>query len=159
VGGLVKVLLGGGSTARNGVPSRSYRVSWAQVVSTCGIINGNWGKGRANIQSPKKVSVSCSGYVCKYLRKMEGWNDVHLALLWNSHCRMYGFSRGFLTKAEEKVSKWQLWTVLVLKVNKKNVHIDRLAALIQSLKEGGYVVVDNKNRLNHSTCSANGGGA
>ena len=64
-----------------------------RFIAPLDILNGNWGRGRANISSPKKIKVNCAGYISKYLRKMCGWSDLHLALLWSGHCRMYGFSQ------------------------------------------------------------------
>ena len=91
------------------------------------IINGNWRHGRANIESPKKIRVNCAAYISKYLRKMRGWSDLHLSLLWSGKCRMYGFSRGFSAKVEKKESEWQRWGV---------VKTSNLEALEKSLEEG-----------------------
>jgi hypothetical protein len=66
-------------------------------------------QGRANVETPRKIKVNCAGYISKYLRKMEGWLDLHLALLWSGRSRMYGFSRGFSAKAEKEESEWQFW--------------------------------------------------
>jgi hypothetical protein len=95
------------------------------------IINGNWRQGRSNIESPKKIRVSCAAYISKYLRKMRGWSDLHLALLWSGRCRMYGFSRGFSAKLESKESEWQRRHV---------VETSDLEALERSLEERGFVV-------------------
>ncbi len=95
------------------------------------ILSSNWGKGRANVSSPKKIKVNCAAYISKYLRKMSGWYDLHLALLWSGHCRMYGFSRGFSAKAEKKESEWQKWRV---------VETDNMDELELSLLKGGYVL-------------------
>ena len=99
------------------------------------IINGNWRHGRANIESPKKIEVNCAGYISKYLRKMRGWSDLHLALLWSGKCRMYGFSRGFATTLEKKESKWEKWRVI------ETEHPDRLE---KGLEEGGYIIERRK---------------
>ena len=95
------------------------------------IINGNWRMGRANVESPKKITTNCAAYVSKYLRKMEGWSDLYLALLWSGHCRMYGFSRGFSAKAKKSESEWSMWHVIKTEDN---------ARLEEMLKQGGYVV-------------------
>ncbi len=100
-------------------------------VAPLSIINGNWTKGRANIESPTKITVNCAAYISKYLRKMRGWSDLHLALLWSGHCRMYGFSRGFSVKVEKKESEWQKWHV---------IETPDTAQLAERLEEGGYVV-------------------
>lgn len=103
-------------------------LKWLAPIS---IINGNWQQGRANIESPKKIKVNCAAYISKYLRKMRGWSDLHLALLWSGKCRMYGFSRGFSAKVEKKESEWQRWHV---------IETSNLEALEESLEEGGYTV-------------------
>jgi hypothetical protein len=103
-------------------------LKWLAPLS---IITGNWKKGRANIESPKKIKVNCAAYISKYLRKMRGWSDLHLALLWGGHCRMYGFSRGFSAKPEKKESEWQKWQV---------IETSNTAQLEETLEEGGYVI-------------------
>jgi hypothetical protein len=95
------------------------------------IINGNWRQGRANIKGPKKIEVNCAAYVSKYLRKMRGWSDLHLALLWIGKCRMYGFSRGFSPKIEKRESKWQRWQIVEAKDTEQ---------LERVLEEGGCTV-------------------
>jgi hypothetical protein len=95
------------------------------------IINGNWRQGRANVESPKKIKVNCAAYVSKYLRKMRGWLDLHLALLWSGRCRMYSFSRGFSAKTEKRESVWQRWQVI------ETEHVERLK---KRLEEVGYAI-------------------
>jgi hypothetical protein len=110
-------------------------LKWLAPVS---IIKGNWKNGRTNIEAPKKITVNCAAYISKYLRKMRGWSDLHLALLWSGHCRMYGFSRGFSVKDQKKESEWQRWHV---------VETDNLEALELNLMKGGYVIdITNANR-------------
>ena len=76
------------------------------------VLSGNWRRGRANVEPPRKIKLNCAGYISKYLRKMEGWEDEHLMLLWNGGCRMYSFSRGFSAKVEKTESEWQRVRVL-----------------------------------------------
>lgn len=95
-------------------------------------INSNWSKGRANVSAPKKIKVNCAGYISKYLRKMRGWFDLHLALLWSGHCRMYSFSRGFSAKIEKKESEYQKLYV---------VQTDDINKLEKGLEDGGYTIV------------------
>jgi len=95
------------------------------------IINGNWRQGRANVESAKKIEVNCAAYVSKYLRKMRGWSDLHLALLWSGRCRMYGFSRGFSPKIEKPESEWQRWQL---------VETENSEQLEKILEEGGYTI-------------------
>jgi len=103
------------------------------------IINGNWRQGRANIESPKKIKVNCAAYISKYLGKMEGWLDLHLALLWCGKCRMYGFSRGFSAKVEKQESEWQRLRV---------VETSNLEELEFNLMQGGYVIdITRSNRV------------
>ena len=98
------------------------------------VINGNWREGRANVKSPKKIEVNCAAYISKYLRKMRGWSDLHLALLWCGKSRMYGFSRGFSAKNEKRESKWQRWQVV------ESEHPERMERV---LEEGGYTIDRN----------------
>ncbi len=107
-------------------------LKWLAPLS---IINGNWRQGRANIESPKKIRVNCAAYISKYLRKMRGWSDLHLALLWSGRCRMYGFSRGFSAKVEKKESEWQRWHV---------IETCNLEAFEEFLEEGGFIVERNE---------------
>jgi hypothetical protein len=95
------------------------------------IINGNWGQGRANVESPKKIKVNCAAYVSKYLRKMRGWSDLHLALLWSGRSRMYGFSRGFSPKIEKRESEWQRWQIIE---SENTEYLERV------LEEGGCTI-------------------
>ena len=95
------------------------------------IINGNWRQGRANVKGPKKIKVNCAGYISKYLRKMDGWLDPHLALLWIGKCRMYGFSRGFSAKIEKPESEWQRWQI---------IETEHPELLEKVLGEGGYTI-------------------
>ena len=107
-------------------------------IAPLSIINGNWRHGRANIESPKKIKVNCAAYISKYLRKMQGWSDLHLALLWSGKCRMYGFSRGFSIKAEKKQAEWQRWHV---------IETHNMEELELGLMKGGYVIdMTNANR-------------
>jgi hypothetical protein len=108
-------------------------LKWLAPLS---IINGNWKQGRANIESPKKIRVNCAAYISKYLRKMRGWTELHLALLWSGKCRMYGFSRGFSAKIEKPESIWQRWKVIETK---------NLEELEFNLMTGGYVIDVAKN--------------
>ena len=103
-------------------------LKWLAPLS---IINGNWQQGRANIESPKKIRVNCAGYISKYLRKMRGWSDLHLALLWSGKCRMYSFSRGFSAKAVKQESEWQRWHI---------IETDNVEELEFNLMKGGYVI-------------------
>jgi len=100
-------------------------------IAPLSIINGNWRHGRANIEIPKKIKVNCAAYISKYLRKMRGWSDLHLALLWSGKCRMYSFSRGFSAKIEKQESEWQRWHI---------VKTDNLEELEFNLMKGGYVI-------------------
>jgi hypothetical protein len=98
------------------------------------VMSSNWEAGRANIESPKKIRVNCAAYISKYLRKMHGWTDLHLALLWNGGCRMYGFSKGFSIKEEKKPREWQRWNI---------VESNDINSLKQSLIQGGFIFDDN----------------
>ncbi len=100
-------------------------------IAPLSIINGNWRHGRANIEIPKRIKVNCAAYISKYLRKMRGWSDLHLALLWSGKCRMYSFSRGFSAKIEKQESEWQRWHI---------VETDNLEELELNLLKGGYVI-------------------
>jgi len=100
-------------------------------IAPLDIINGNWRQGRSNIESPKKIRVNCAAYISKYLRKMRGWSDLHLALLWSGKCRMYSFSRGFSAKIEKPESEWQRWQI---------VEAENLEGLEFNLMKGGYAI-------------------
>jgi hypothetical protein len=95
------------------------------------IINGNWRQGRANVEGPKKIRVNCAAYISKYLGKMRGWLDLHLALLWSGKCRMYSFSRRFSARIERQESGWQKWNIV------ETEHPEQLEKV---LGEGGYKV-------------------
>lgn len=99
------------------------------------ILSSNWKHGRANIEKPKRIEVNCASYISKYLRKMRGWSDLHLALLWIGRCRMYSFSRGFSAKVEKKESEWQRWNIF---------ETDNLEQLELSLMKGGFVIDTQK---------------
>jgi hypothetical protein len=100
-------------------------------IAPLDIINGNWRQGRSNIESPKKIRTNCAAYISKYLRKMRGWSDLHLALLWSGQSRMYGFSRGFSVKPESKESEWQRWHV---------VETNNTEELERLLEDGGFII-------------------
>jgi hypothetical protein len=118
------------------------KLKWIAPLS---IINGNWRHGRANIESPRKIKVNCAAYISKYLRKMNGWSDRHLALLWSGRSRMYGFSRGFSAKVEKPESEWRRWGVM---------HTDDVGMLESNLAQGGYVLKDwNKKTATMATSS------
>jgi hypothetical protein len=102
-----------------------------QWLAPLRILNGNWRHGRANIESPKKIETNCAAYISKYLRKMRGWHDLHLALLWSGKCRMYGFSRGFSLKVELREKEWEMWKV---------VETTNPEQLQKSLEDGGYKI-------------------
>ena len=100
-------------------------------IAPLSIINGNWRHGRANIESPRKIKVNCAAYISKYLRKMRGWSDLHLALLWSGKCRMYSFSRGFSAKIEKPESEWMRWHV---------IETNNMEELEYNLMKGGYAI-------------------
>jgi len=100
-------------------------------IAPLDIINGNWRQGRSNIESPKKIRVNCAAYISKYLRKMRGWSDLHLALLWSGKCRMYSFSRGFSAKIEKPESEWHRWQIVETENSEK---------LEKMLEEVGYAI-------------------
>jgi len=104
------------------------KLRWIAPLS---IINANWRHGRSNIESPTKIAVNCAAYISKYLRKMKGWSDLHLALLWSGKSRMYGFSRGFSAKVEKPKSEWQRWQV---------IECTHVGALGFSLAQAGFTV-------------------
>ena len=107
------------------------------------IIKGNWRQGRSNVENPKRIKVNCAAYISKYLRKMRGWSDLHLALLWSGKCRMYGFSRGFLAKIEKPESEWQRWQII------ETEHPEQLE---KGLEEGGYKVEHSERKeVEHDT--------
>jgi len=106
-------------------------------IAPIDILNGNWGKGRANIESPTKIKINCAAYISKYLRKMKGWSDIHLALLWSGKCRMYGFSRGFSVKVETKETDWQFFGVVETNDNE---------TLEEALLSGGYKIEKRKEK-------------
>lgn len=106
-----------------------------RFLAPLNILNGNWKQGRASVEKPKRIKVNCATYISKYLRKMRGWSDLHLALLWSGRCPMYSFSRGFSVKAEKKESEWQRWHVIETR---------NLESLEKSLEEGGFVVERNE---------------
>lgn len=101
---------------------------WLAPIS---IINGNWTKGRANVESPKRIKVNCAAYISKYLIKMRGWSDLHLALLWSGKCRMYSFSRGFSNNLEKKESEWLPWFI---------TQTDDIGELELGLMRGGHEI-------------------
>ena len=108
-------------------------------IAPLNILNGNWKQGRANIESPKKIKANCAAYISKYLRKMQGWSDLHLALLWSGKCRMYGFSRGFSIKEEKKESKWQRRYVM------ETNNLEELE--LNLMKEGCVIDITHDNRV------------
>ena len=83
------------------------------------------------MKSPRRIKVSCAAYISKYLRKMEGWFDLHLALLWSGKCRMYGFSRGFWAKIEKAESEWERWQI---------IETSKVEVLESSLMKYGFVI-------------------
>jgi len=103
-----------------------------RFLAPLNVLNGNWRQGRANVETPRKIKVSCAGYISKYLRKMEGWLDLYLALLWSGHGRMYGFSRGFSAKVPKEESEWQFWCAFK--------EIKDREVFEKTLEEGGFVV-------------------
>lgn len=103
-------------------------LKWVAPVE---VLNGNWALGRSNVSSPKKINTNCAAYVSKYLRKMEGWTDLHLALLWSGRSRMYGFSRGFSPKVDKAETDWQRWHIVLT---------EDVEGLERTLAEGGFVV-------------------
>ena len=106
-----------------------------RFLAPINILNGNWKQGRANIGKPKKITTNCAAYISKYLRKMRGWSDIHLAMLWSGHSRMYSFSRGFSIKLERKESEWQKWRI---------IRTDNIDELEYGLMKGGYVIDINQ---------------
>ena len=111
--------------------ARAYFLPKVKVIAPLEIINGNWRQGRANVKSPKRIKVNCAAYISKYLGKMRGWSDLHLALLWSGKCRMYSFSRGFSAKIEKRESEWQRWQIIEAK---------SLEGLEFNLMKGGYAI-------------------
>jgi len=107
------------------------KLKWLAPVE---ILSGNWGHGRANVESPKKIKVNCAAYISKYLRKMTGWTELHQALLWSGGCRMYGFSRGFSAAIEKRAPEWDKWGIV------KTTNQDKLE---KQFEAGGYIIDRN----------------
>jgi len=117
--------------AQTGYPHVHIFFPNLRFLAPVSVPSGNWRRGRANVESPRKITVNCAAYVSKYLRKMHGWSDLHLALLWSGRSRMYGFSRGFSPKVERKESEWRRWRI----TRSKNAE-----AMVKLLEEGGFIV-------------------
>lgn len=68
-----------------------------------------WGNGSTRVEGIR--TINGGAYVTKYIRKLKGWSEMSLSLLWLARGRLYGFSKGFFKSLVKKAKEWRLWLV------------------------------------------------
>ena len=87
-----------------------------------------WEWGFTRVEGTR--TINGASYVCKYISKLEGWNELALALLWLGKSRLYSFSR---------------WLSLVLPSKPKRyfrlgVILGDLGVITSLLLQGGFAI-------------------
>jgi hypothetical protein len=67
-----------------------------------------WGMENNSVDLKVRNSISPVAYVCKYVSKLEGWDDYALAYLWKNKTRLYSMSRDYTLPNydEKRVPAW-----------------------------------------------------
>lgn len=71
-------------------------------------LRGLWGHGFVFV---KRAYTSAAAYVAKYVGKLEGWDELGLAMLWAFHIRLYSTSRDLSRPSPSPPKRWILWLV------------------------------------------------
>ena len=72
-----------------------------------------WGHGMCLYT--KKDQFSPTAYICKYIGKMEGWDDLSLSYIWKNRTRIYSMSRDYRLPdyAEKRAPEWVFLTTML----------------------------------------------
>jgi hypothetical protein len=70
-----------------------------------------WGQAPNSVDLVYRDNFSPTGYVCKYISKLEGWSDESMAEIWFNRTRLYSMSRDYYTQVEDKrIPEWVFYT-------------------------------------------------
>jgi hypothetical protein len=72
-------------------------------------LNETWCQGNNAVDIKVKDSISPISYVCKYISKLEGWDELALAYIWENTTRIYSMSQDYYLPdySEKRVPEWQ----------------------------------------------------
>ena len=72
-----------------------------------------WGQGLCFYI--KRDQFSPTAYICKYITKLEGWDDVSLSRIWKNRTRLYSMSRDYRLPqfTEKRVPEWVFLTTML----------------------------------------------
>lgn len=74
-----------------------------------------WGQAVNSVDLSYRDNFSPTGYVCKYISKLEGWSDDAMAEIWFNRTRLYSMSRDYYTQVEDKRRpEWEFYTTKLL---------------------------------------------
>jgi hypothetical protein len=67
-----------------------------------------WGMENNSVDLKVRNSISPVAYICKYISKLEGWDDYALAYLWKNRTRLYSMSRDYTLPdySDKRVPAW-----------------------------------------------------
>lgn len=66
-----------------------------------------WDQGPNAVDYELRDSINCCSYVCKYVSKLDGWDETSLSYIWSFKTRLYHLSQDFCEKLGDRpVSNW-----------------------------------------------------
>ena len=75
-----------------------------------GKINELWGQAVNSVDITYRDNFSPCGYVCKYISKLDGWEDESMAELWLNGTRLYSMSRDYyMMPLEKRILEWEFY--------------------------------------------------
>jgi len=81
------------------------KLKWLAPI---GKVNELWGQAVNSVDITYRDNFSPCGYVCKYISKLDGWEDESMAELWLNGTRLYSMSRDYyLVPAETRTPEWE----------------------------------------------------
>jgi len=90
-----------------GYPHLHYAFPRLRWLAPRDVLRRYWHYAAEGVDWRYRDSFSPAGYVCKYVSKLESWNDEALAEIWMNRTRLYSMSRDYYLVAEEKrVPEW-----------------------------------------------------
>lgn len=90
-----------------GYPHLHFAYPKLKYLAPIGKLTAWWAQASNSVDLSYRDSFSPAGYVCKYVSKLDGWDDLSLSYIWSNRTRLYSMSRDFyLVPVEKRESEW-----------------------------------------------------
>ena len=101
-----------------------------------------WGQADNSVDLKYRDSFSPAGYVCKYVSKLEGWDDDAMAQIWFNRTRLYSMALDYYTQPlEKRVAEWEFYSTKsrsLLSMPELMVSFDTVECSDKSLMYSGF---------------------